>query len=49
MYVMAIEGWVHVAWSWCMIGNPSEAGLPASPNYDYWERVAGVVGPIALT
>ena len=24
---MAIMDWVHMAWSWCIIGNPSEAGF----------------------
>ena len=25
--------WVHMAWSWCIIGKPSEAGLPSSLYY----------------
>ena len=25
-YVMAIMAWVHMAWTRCIIGNPSEAG-----------------------
>ena len=24
-YVMAIMDWVHMAWTWCIIGNPSKA------------------------
>ena len=29
-YLLSIMEWVHIAWIGCMLGNPSEAGYPAS-------------------